>query len=145
MFCAFQPNRVIVPSFPLVLKCPEMPSDDRKWESVATDACKLASGVASTKPVPNVGVGMRKMILFEAIAAAKSGCARWQFGASDRPAIVKRSCTPPSGVPSGLRMNRASRTGPFDVMNDGTVLVAPIKVATATCGFGRGPTPPAAG
>jgi len=33
-------------------------------------------------------------------------------------------------------MNLASRTGPSAVMNDGTKLVAPSSVASATCGFG---------
>src|ERR1700722_17710683 len=35
-------------------------------------------------------------------------------------------------------MKRASSTGPFAVINDGTVLVAPSSVASATCGFGIG-------
>jgi hypothetical protein len=40
----------------------------------------------------------------------------------------------PSGEPSGLRMNRASRTGPSVVMNEGTVFLAMSKVASAICG-----------
>src|SRR5258708_24292065 len=35
-------------------------------------------------------------------------------------------------------MNRASSTGPLFVMKEGTVLVAPSRVARATCGFGTG-------
>src|ERR1700694_3448662 len=35
-------------------------------------------------------------------------------------------------------MKRASRTGPLLVINEGTVLVAPSKVARATWGFGTG-------
>src|SRR5271170_3173054 len=35
-------------------------------------------------------------------------------------------------------MNRASLTGPFDVMNDGIVFAAPISIAAAICGFGSG-------
>src|SRR5579871_1149990 len=59
-----------------------------------------------------------------------------QPDASVRPVIVNRSCTPPSGVfVPGTLMNRASRTGPFAVTKEGTVFVAPSRVATATCGF----------
>ena len=46
-------------------------------------------------------------------ALLKSGC--WiahAAGASLRPVITNRSCTPPSGIPSALPRNRASRTGP---------------------------------
>src|SRR5712692_1471226 len=37
-----------------------------------------------------------------------------------------------------VEVNRASRTGPPAVTNEGTVLVAPSSVASATCGFGTG-------
>src|SRR5580704_7814204 len=80
------------------------------------------------------------MLLF-VIAWAKFGCARLQPGASDRPVIVYRSCTlPSSGAPNWLEvaMKRASRTGPLAVMNDGTVFLAPSRVASATCGLGTG-------
>src|SRR5580704_8301623 len=65
--------------------------------------------------------------------------------ASERPVITKRSCTPPSGVPSGLRMNRASRTGPLAVMKRGILFVAPSAVAIAICGLLAGLEPPTAG
>src|SRR5712664_3475173 len=42
-------------------------------------------------------------------------------GLSVRPTMVKRSCTPPSALPFPFLMNRASRTGPLDVMKEGTV------------------------
>src|ERR1700732_684943 len=35
-------------------------------------------------------------------------------------------------------MKRASRTGPLEVMNEGTVFVAPCFVASAICGLGTG-------
>ena len=44
-----------------------------------------------------------------------------------------------------LFLNRASRTGPFCVMNHGTVFFAPFKVATAINGFCAGLDPPASG
>src|SRR6202167_2333752 len=62
--------------------------------------------------------------------------------------MVKRPCTPPSGVlvrlPFVLVVNlkRASRTGPFKVMKDGIVLLAPSRFATAICGFTDGLEPP---
>ena len=59
--------------------------------------------------------------------------------------ITNRLCTPPSGDPSRLRTKRASRIGPLAVMNDGTTFFAPIKVATATCGFVAGLVPPILG
>src|SRR4029077_7583336 len=65
--------------------------------------------------------------------------------ATERPVITKRSCTPPSGEPSGLRMNRASLTGPFAVMNGGILFIAPSAVAIAICGFDAGLEPPTAG
>src|SRR6266852_1109449 len=52
-----------------------------------------------------------------------------------------------------VEVNRASRTGPPAVTKEGTVLVAPSSVASATCGLGRalirllrpGLVPPTAG
>src|SRR5258708_7626285 len=64
--------------------------------------------------------------------------------ASARPVITKRSCTEPSLTPL-LFLNRASRTGPFAVTNHGTVFFAPLKVATAICGFCAGLDPPSSG
>src|SRR5216684_2136545 len=54
-------------------------------------------------------------------------------------------CVRPSGVPSAFFTNLASRTGPFGVINDGTVLVAPFTAANATWGFTAGLVPPTAG
>src|SRR6266849_4067675 len=135
----------MVPSLPVRLKLPEMPNDLLCCALAAKAAWRPESGTASTNPRPNVGVGMRKMALFAATAAAKFGCWMLQPGASERPVMTKRSCTPPSGVPSGLRTKRTSRTGPFAVMNDGTVFLAPPVVAAATCGLVGGLEPPAAG
>src|ERR1700720_1164096 len=64
--------------------------------------------------------------------------------ASVRPVITKRLWTSPSALPL-LFLNRASRTGPFCVMNHGTVFLAPFKVATAIKGFCAGLVPPPAG
>jgi hypothetical protein len=68
-----------------------------------------------------------------------------QLGAPLRPVITKRSCTAPSLAPSEFRLNRASRTGPFCVMNHGTVFFAPFKLATSDRGFRAGLDPPASG
>src|SRR5260370_30815478 len=65
--------------------------------------------------------------------------------ASARPVITKRSCTSPSLVPLELCLKRASRPGPFYVMNQGTLFFAPFNVATAINGFSEGLDPPALG
>ena len=78
-------------------------------------------------------------------AGLKSGWAILQPIASLRPVMTKRSCTPPSLVRSGLRLKRASLTGPFSVTNQGTTLFAPLSVATAIKGFCAGLVPPGAG
>src|SRR6266404_1659228 len=122
-----------------------MPNDLLCCALAVNVAWRPESGTASTNPAPNTGVGMRKMTLFAATAAAKFGCVMLQPGASERPVMTKRACTPPSGVPSGLRTKRASRIGPFAVMKDGTVFLAPISVAAATCGLVGGLDPPTAG
>src|SRR2546428_2338637 len=110
------------------------------------------SEIASMSPAPNTGVGMGKSMFgfppwpesgFP--AGRKLGCAMSQPAASLRPVMAKRSCTPPSLVPSGLRLKRASRTGPFCVMNHGTTFFAPLRVAMAISGFRAGLDPPAAG
>src|SRR5258708_34198236 len=82
-------------------------------------------------PEPNTGVGMRKMMLFAALAALKLGCVRLQAPASARPETVNRSSTPPLGaavlaVPLALKKkgNRASRTRPLAATKKGGVLVA---------------------
>src|SRR5204862_3894218 len=97
----------------------------------------------------------RKMMLLLLTCVAKSGCVMVQpaalvaglsaFAGSLRPLMTKRSCTPPSGLPSAFFTNRASRTGPVAVMNDGTVFFAPLRVAAAICGLVAGEVPPVAG
>src|SRR6266436_696511 len=99
-------------------------------------------------PVPNVGVGMRKMMLFAALAALKLGCCRVQAPASARPVTVNRSSTPPLGalvlaVPLALKKNgnRASRTGPLASTKNGMVLALPLTTPLAiTRLWGFGPT-----
>src|SRR6266571_3740199 len=158
LFCAFQPKRATVPSLPLLFAWPEIawpartmlgrPRILRSFFLGASSAwfARIAlSGICSIRPAPNTGVGMRKITLRRASSLSKSGCASAQLGASARPAIVNRSWTPPSGVPSAFFTNLASRTGPFGVMNDGTVLVAPFALANATWGFAAGLVPPTAG
>ena len=70
-------------------------------------------------------------------AGRKSGWEMLQPGASVRPVITKRSCTSPSVAPL-LSLNRASRIGPFCVMNQGTVFFAPFKWATSAGDFSPG-------
>ena len=96
------------------------------------------SGICSIRPAPNTGVGMRKITLWLATCVAKSGCASVQPVAPTRPVIVKSAWTPPSGVPSGLRTKRASRTGPFAERKDGMMSVPPSAFANAICGFDHG-------
>ena len=121
LFCAFQPKRAMVPSLPLWLNRPPMPSALRAAAVESRLACSAASEMFSSMPAPKIGVGMRRITLLRASSRAKSGCASVQSGASMRQAMVKSACTPPSGVPSGLRMKRASRIGPSRWMNEGTV------------------------
>ena len=64
---------------------------------------------------------------------------------SRRPLMTNSECTPPSRVPSGLNRNRASRMGPFSVMNEGILFLAPKAVAMATWGLTAGDEPPPAG
>src|SRR5437867_9446605 len=97
------------------------------------------------RPAPKTGVGILKIRLLLAACVAKSGWAREQPPAPVRPVIVAVLCTPPSLVPSELNLNRASRTGPFDVMKNGIVSVPPSFEANATCGFTNGLVPPVAG
>src|SRR5216683_1558033 len=100
------------------------------------------------RPEPNSGVGMRKIRLLAADAAAKPGCCRLQPAASARPLTVNMVSTPPFGlltlaVPLALKKNgkRASRTGPVAVMKDGMVLVEPLTTPLAiTWLWGLAPT-----
>src|SRR6516225_12171394 len=71
LFCAFQPKRVIVPSFALrfalPLRCalawPEMPNPAFADVLAFMFARIAESGIASMSPAPKTGVGMRKMML----------------------------------------------------------------------------------
>ena len=103
-------------------------------------------------PAPKTGVGMRKMMFgfppwpdrgFP--AGRKLGWAMAQPAASLRPVMTKRLCTSPSPVPFGFRLKRASRMGPFCVMNHGTTFFAPLRVAIPIRGFRAGLDPPPAG
>jgi len=119
LFCAFQPKRVMVPSLPLRLKVPEMPSAAAAAAVagllIARLFTRVWSGVASTRPKPNVGVGMRKLIeLFPKPWKLNWGIV--QPGASVRPSMVKSSATPNWGttkppVPPPLT-SLTSRDGP---------------------------------
>src|SRR6478672_8608893 len=140
LFCAFQPKRVIVPSLPLVLKRPAIPRAALAAAFAARLACRLRSGVFSTKPRPKVGVGIRNTTLLLASCAGKFSCGKPQPGASKRPRMEYKLCTPPSNPPAVFMMKRASRTGPLGKMKGGTALVAPSSVASATCGLGTGLT-----
>src|SRR5437667_7296069 len=99
-------------------------------------------------PMPNVGVGMRKMMLFAALAALKLGCCKLQAPASVRPVTVNRSSTPPLGalwlaLPNWSKKNgkRASRTGPLARTKYGMGLVLPFTTPLAiTWLWGFGPT-----
>src|ERR1035438_3698409 len=159
LFCAFHPKRVMVPSFALrftfPLRCalawPEIPKADFADASAFIFATMAESGIASMSPAPKTGVGMRKIMFAFPVCPVrgfpegrKSNWAMLQPGASLRPVITKRSCTSPSAAPL-LFLNRASRTGPFCVMNHGSVFFAPFKVATANSGFRAGLDPPALG
>src|SRR5271169_3036456 len=118
-------------------------------------ACRLAriaeSGIASISPAPKTGVGILK-IIFRFPPWPVSGFpagrkSNWEIlhpGASARPVITKRSCTPPSALPL-LFLNRASRIGPFGAMNHGTAFLAPFKAATSGKGFFAGLVPPILG
>src|SRR5579862_9559540 len=88
LFWAFQPKRVMVPSLPLVLNTPPILRAERADAVEARFACNTESGVASTSPRPNSGVGMRKITLLAASAALKSGCASVHPDASERPVMV---------------------------------------------------------
>src|SRR5258708_8119388 len=89
LFCAFQPNRVMVPSFPVVLKRPPMPRLLRWLAVLFRLLIKALSDTFSIRPKPKTGVGMRKRTLLFVNCWAKLVCARVHVdGASMRPAIV---------------------------------------------------------
>ena len=87
---------------------------------------------------------MRKTTLRFSSSVAKSGCGIAHAPAPSLPVMVKSACTPPSGEPSRLRTNLASRTGPFALMNNGTPSPRPC-VANRNCGLSDGLEPPSAG
>src|SRR5579864_2845767 len=129
-----------------------MPNPALRDASVFVFARIAESGIASMSPAPNAGVGMRKMMFgFPPWAESgfpagrKLGWAMLQPAASLRPVITKRLCTPPLLVPFGFNLKRASRMGPFCAMNQGTVFLAPLRVAIPIKGFRAGLDPPAAG
>src|SRR6478609_12204438 len=146
LFCAFQPNLVMVPSLPLVLKRPVIPAALLTLLRAARLFFRMVSDAFSTKPSPKVGMGMRKMMLPFWSWVAKSGCFRAQpAGASVRPVMVNRSCTPPSGVPSEFLTKRTSSAGAFGVRKVGIVLLALSRLAMPLWGFGVGLLPPTTG
>src|SRR5579864_6017954 len=114
----------------------------------------VESSMFSIRPAPKVGVGMRKMRLPAAAAAAKLGCSRLQPLASGSPLTVNRVSTPPLGalvlaLPSLLKKNgkRASRVGPCAVINVGVVSFGPaMPLAIAVnSGLLGPPVPPMVG
>src|ERR1700722_16825863 len=151
LFCAFQPNRVMVPSLPLWFKVPEMPR--RLLLLAAVFFSRVDSSRFSIRPAPKVGVGIRKIMSFACCAAAKLGCGRLQLPASERPVTVNRSSTPPLGAlvftePLLLKKNgnRASRVGPLAVIKDGVVsLGATPALLNWNWGLIAAPDPPIAG
>src|SRR2546430_16025068 len=129
-----------------------MPSGLFRRASAFMFARIAESGIASMSPAPNTGVGMRKMMFglpplpVSGFPAGRNlGCAMLHPAASLRPVMTNRLCTPPSLVPFGLRLKRASRIGPFCVMNHGTAFLAPSSVAILIKGLVAGLDPPALG
>ena len=58
----------------------------------------VPSGISSISPVPNIGVGMRKLIFPLERLPSKSSWAMLHVDASLRPVMVYKLCTDPSGV-----------------------------------------------
>src|SRR5260370_12095827 len=112
-------------------------------EALAFVFARIAeSGIAWISPATKRGVGIRKMMFglppwaeIGFPAGRKLGWAMLQPAASLRPVMTKMLCTSPSLVPFGLRLKRASRTGPFGVMNHGTTFFAAFSLAIAIKGF----------
>src|SRR5580698_4712871 len=117
-----------------------MPICDFALAFAARFCTSVTSGIASMSPRPKVGVGIRMEILL--MLEKFSWLMLQPCGASERPAITKRPCTPPSGVPSEFLMKRASRTGPSAWTNEGIWF---LELANATCGLVCGLLPPTAG
>src|SRR5579862_9759163 len=163
LFCAFQPKRVIVPSFALRLAVAARltlpPWIELAWpltpncRFAPAFACWLArmaeSGIASIRPAPRVGVGMRKTTLLlppcpvtGLPAGVNTGWVMLQLVLTSlRPLTTNRLCTPPSGTPPDC-LKRASRTGPFCASNHGISLLAPAAFTTEYSGFAAGLEPP---
>src|SRR5947209_8377591 len=136
LFCAFQPNRVIVPALPSRFSWPLISKAALATALASLLAMIVESAMASIRPAPNVGGGMRRIKLFGPLALRESGCEILQAGASVRPVMVERSCTPPSRmvlVGGFAYLNLASLTGPLEEMKNemGAGFVAPFLVATA--------------
>ena len=76
----------------------------------------IGGGILDLKPAPKTSIGGMRVTLFWSRPPVLE-VRLWvvQPGASLRPAMTKRSCTPPSAVPFEFLMKRASRTGPFNV------------------------------
>ena len=147
-----------MPSLPFLLATPEIVRPETKtfgrpripnarFEDTLTDWLTriVWSSIASIKPAPNTGLGIRKITLPRSSSLSKFGWARLHPSAPSRPVIVNRLVTPPSGVPSGFLTNLASRTGPFSLMKEGTASVPPNLLAKSTWGFTAGLVPPIAG
>src|SRR5580693_7486237 len=115
----------------------------RLWGSLARFCLMVVSVIDSISPPPNMGVGMRKMILF--VFEKLGWLMAHPAGASGRPTMVNISCTPPSGEPFGLLTNLTSRTGPLMLRKDGSVFPGAILLRFATCGLMAGLDPPTAG
>ena len=135
----------MVPSCRFLFSRPLMPSIVFSEAAVALLARISASGMFSIRPSPNVGVGIRKMTLPRRCSVSKSGCLRAQPGASLRPAIVNSAWTLPSGLPSGLVTNLASRIGPVRERNDRMMFASPATIALSNCGLRSGLLPPLPG
>src|SRR5580704_4900066 len=120
---------------------------------VARFFSRVESSRFSIRPAPKTGVGMRKIMLLAACAAAKLGCGRLQAPASERPLTVKRSSTPPLGLlvlaePLELKKNGnlASRVGPVAVMKNGVASLGATGLpAKVNCGLLAAPVPPTTG
>ena len=145
-FCAFQPNREILPSLPFRLGRPLMPRALLVDELALRLARIALSVICSISPAPKTGVGIRKTMLLLRTCLSKSSCRILHPGASACPAITKRAWTPPSRLPSLLNWNRASRIGPSRLMNEGMMLPTnPRSAGTRNKGFTAGLVPPTAG
>ena len=90
-FCAFQPNRPMRPSLPFRLTRPLMPKLFLMNEFAFRLLRIAVSAIDSMSPVPNVGVGIRKMMLRLRIWVSKSSCLMPQPAALGWPVITNRA------------------------------------------------------